>query len=83
MCTVTPTLFLLGLTFFRQWFCSGAITLVFSKAETVHFILCTAFVKALVSIKHFSHLKEESRVYLDVSGFNILLAAGLNLNKKH
>lgn len=55
---------------------------MFSKAEIVYFTLYKVFVKALVSIKHFSHLKEESRVYLDVSGFNILLASGLNLKKK-
>lgn len=55
---------------------------MFSKAEIVYFTLYKVFVKALVSIKHFSHLKEESRVYLDVSGFTVLLASGLNLNKK-
>lgn len=54
---------------------------MFSKPEIVYFTIYKIFVKGL-SIKHFFHLKEESRVYLDVRGFTRLLSSGLNLKKR-
>lgn len=52
-----------------------------SKPEIVYFTIYQIFVKGL-SIKHFFHIKKESRVYLDGRGFTRLLSSGLYLKKR-